>query len=70
VLHVCWSPLHDAGYVQIGFEADRGFVAEALREGIDADRITLFTTELSRDELNRLIRMTRRSRDAAYGRDE
>lgn len=68
-LHVGWQM---DSWVQIHFEADRQYF-EFIAENPDAsdpDRTTGYTPVLSRDEINKLIKVLRRARDQAYGRDE
>lgn len=59
-------------YVQIGVEThDGGTLAHAL--GCDLDEKPTFTGvwgTFDRDGLNRAIRMLRKARDEAFGRDE
>lgn len=57
---VGWDPL---GYVQIGIEGAGDYDEEVTpRPQLWAD--------LSRHEINALIRVLRKARDAAFGRDE
>lgn len=67
-LHVCWMPdMH----VQVAFEADPSYLHVALGAVNEPDgRTSMYTDVLTRTEINRLIKMLRRARDAAYGRDE
>lgn len=61
----------DAGHVQISLDMDAAQVIEVLgSEHSDADRIAIYTGILRRTEINRMIKVLRRARDAAYGRDE
>lgn len=70
-VHVGWNR---AGWVQVSLEADPSyfrFVAdnpdgEAVADG----RTSAYSPPLGREELNKLIRVLRRARDQAYGRDE
>lgn len=66
-----WS--RDAEYVQIGIEAPRKFW-DSFIQGYDSSkelhRYELYTESLTRKEINDLIKVLRRARDAAYGTDE
>lgn len=72
-LFVGWQG-SDAGHVQVAMEMDIAHVAELLDAADDGGdkttRVTMYTGVLDRAALNRLIRVLRRARDAAYGRDE
>lgn len=58
--------------VRVGWQADTGVQLASLRnadyEG--SDEANGQFVNLDRPQLNRLIRVLRRARDAAYGRDE
>jgi hypothetical protein len=67
-LHVNWST---AGHVQVAFEADPSYLKIALDAPNEADgRTSMYSPVLERGEINKLIRVLRRARDQAYGRDE
>lgn len=59
-------------YVQLEFEADVSFFDSLAKSenGPDVSRISAYTPSLTREEINRFIRVLRRARDAAYGKDE
>lgn len=76
-VHVGWLNSPDgAGWVQVHMEAAPEyfrFVADhpdgpSLEQGVQ--RTSAYSPVLNRDEINRLIRVLRRARDQAYGRDE
>lgn len=60
----------DAGHVQVALEFDAAQVREMLAADDGAARLTLWTGVLDREAINKAIRVLRRSRDQAYGRDE
>lgn len=69
-LHVSWhaSP---AGTVQIRFDANPDFIQEAADfPDPETGRSAMYTDELTRAEINKMIRTLRRARDQAYGKDE
>lgn len=72
-LHVSWDT---TGTLQIGYETDRKTAAEILDarsphfDGGEPSRAVMYTPVLSRSEVNKLIRVLRRARDQAYGKDE
>jgi hypothetical protein len=61
-------------HAQIGFEFDVGnMLAYLTRLRVDSpmdSRATFYTSELSRDDLQRMIRAGKRARDAVFGADE
>ncbi len=74
-LHVSWMPdMH----VQLALVADPkyfAFCADSVNEGSifsteEHKRSSAWTPVLKRQELNKLIRVLRRARDSAYGKDE
>jgi hypothetical protein len=76
-INVGWLASPDgAGWVQVHMEADPAyfrFVADnpdgpPLDDG--SKRTSAYSPVLNRDEINKLIRVLRRARDQAYGRDE
>jgi hypothetical protein len=78
-IHVHWRRPEGPDYsvdsvkagVQVSLEMPVGFLknrAERLDEAVITTSI--FTDDLSRREINHLIRTLRRARDAAYGSDE
>jgi hypothetical protein len=73
-LHVNWqSEGADFGapHVQVSLEVPAGFL-RSRAAGLDdsVSHTCLFTPVLTRQELNKLIRVLRTARDKAYGRDE
>lgn len=69
-LHVNWHPA-PAGHVQVAFEADPSYLKIALESPNEENgRTSMYSPVLERAEINKLIRVLRRARDAAYGRDE
>lgn len=72
VLLVSWqaNPDHE-GHVQVALSNPQSYLKSAMGSAVTSDQdIELFTPVLNRDQLNRLIRVLRRARDQAYGRDE
>ncbi|CAN5423893.1 hypothetical protein BH09ACT9_BH09ACT9_00590 [soil metagenome] len=73
-LHVIWHPETESfgdGYVQVSLAFPKGFLAaRAASDDDTAEKNWLYTPQLNRDELNRLIRTLRKARDRAYGTDE
>lgn len=70
-LDVTWS--RDNGHVQLSIEFTREQWLSNLRTLQEDEAITrraIFTDSLARHEINHLIRILRRARDAAYGSDE
>ena len=68
-VHVTWHNVgndHD-GHVQVALECDLSYLAKNTP---DEDRRSLYSPVLSRSDVNKLIRVLRRARDQAYGRDE
>jgi hypothetical protein len=71
--HVCWHGAPDSGgWVQLMFEVDRPFLERLLADHGDKDQdvIEIHSEVLDRNATNRLIKHTRRARNAAYGADE
>lgn len=67
-IHVNW---HNAGndhegHVQVSLECDRTY----FEQFPDEDRGCRYSPVLSRSDVNKLIRVLKRARDQAYGRDE
>lgn len=74
IVHVSWSAAtgdYD-GHVQLVVEADPAYFTFAAANPGDNSlgRAAVFSPSLDRSHLNKLIRMLRRGRDQAYGRDE
>lgn len=73
-LHVHWQPTGQdfgTGHVQVSVQMEASYFkarAESLDESVS--HTSVFTPELSREEINKLIRVLRTARDKAYGRDE
>lgn len=68
---IAWYP--DRSEVQLGIDLGKPFVfAEdvASAPGEEIANYTSLHMDLSRHEINRMIKALRRARDAAYGRDE
>lgn len=80
VIHVSWYPQKDdAGYAQVSIQCPTAYIehmAALVRESDgpealpDTGFIHAFSPALKRHEINKLIRVLRRARDQAYGRDE
>lgn len=71
-VHVNWHNVgndHD-GHVQVALECDREYLKELVEKLQDEDRICVSSSTLSRSDVNKLVRVSRRARDQAYGRDE
>lgn len=75
-LHVGWMPdgEHGDGHVQVCIEIDPRYADYAAKmttetQG-DGTPIKIWSENLSRTEMNKLIRTLRTARDKAYGRDE
>lgn len=68
-LHVSWHP---DSHVQIAVEMDLSYAQMAIESPTngEAERTEVFVPPLTRNELNKLIRVLRRARDQAYGADE
>jgi hypothetical protein len=68
-----WSS-EAGGYAQIAFEFDvqmmRDYLAQLSRDSPTDSRTIYYTPELSRHELQTLIRGAKRARNAVYGADE
>jgi len=67
-VHVSWHNVgndHD-GHVQIALECDRSY----FEQFPDEERGCRFSPVLTRSDVNKLIRVLKRARDQAYGRDE
>jgi hypothetical protein len=58
-----------SGWVQIMTNVDRRWVERLLRDDPDTTHVSLYTEILTREECNKLIQVTRRARDRAYGKD-
>lgn len=72
-LHVNWMPESSdlGGHVQLSLNMEAVFLkhrAAGLTD--DVSHAAIYTPTLSRQELNKLIRVLRVARDKAYGRDE
>jgi hypothetical protein len=67
-VHVNWHGAGNdrTGHVQVSLECDRSYL-EKFPDEARGDR---YSPVLSRSEVNKLIRILRRARDQAYGRDE
>jgi hypothetical protein len=72
-LHVAWQNDNpdNEGHVQVYIDLDVNHLKHKIA-GLSDDVIksAIFTPSLSRQEINRLIRVLRTARDKAYGRDE
>lgn len=65
-LHVNW----DSNYVQVSINLTAARI-KLWADQLDGETHSAFyTPELSRQEINKLIRVLRTARDKAYGRDE
>lgn len=61
----------EVGHVQLAMEMDIAHVAELLDQADEnATRVTMWTGIIPRESVNKAIRVLRRARDQAYGRDE
>ena len=77
-LNVSWNKDGDcaSGRVQISIDLPVDYVrhlAKCIEDdetGLHPSAIGAFTPALSRDDINRMIRVLRRARDQAHGRDE
>lgn len=74
-VHIGWTcgVDHGPGFVQVSVDCPRAYIlnlAEELRREPTQDSIGVFSPALVRDDVNALIRTSRRARDQAYGRDE
>jgi hypothetical protein len=76
-LNIGWGKANDygPGHVQVSMLLPVGYLKHLAASLASADAaapagIAAFSPALSRDELNRLIRMARKARDEAFGRDE
>lgn len=67
-VHVNWHNAGNdhAGHVQIALECDWSY----LMKFPDEERSCRYSPVLTRSDVNKLIRVLRRARDQAYGRDE
>lgn len=67
-VHVNWhaAGTDRGGHVQVSLECDRSYY-EQFPDEVRGER---YSPVLSRSEVNKLIRILRRARDQAYGRDE
>lgn len=66
-----WS--RDQGHVQLSIEFPREqwiANAETLKDDPQVTKRAIYTDSLSRYQINKLIKLLRRARDAAYGADE
>ena len=68
-VHVAWTP-NPGCHVQLAIEADPGAMTERAQSAEGDDRAFIYSPNLERQELNKLIRVLRRARDQAYGKDE
>lgn len=66
-LNLNWN--RDGEWVQLAVTVDRRYLEDLLL-GPVADRVSIPTEVLTRQQINHLIRTLRRARDAAYGSDE
>lgn len=66
-VNVNWN--RDGEWVQLAVTVDRRYLEDLLL-GPVADRVSIPTEVLTRQQINHLIRTLRRARDAAYGSDE
>lgn len=68
-LHISWHP---DSHVQVAVQMDVSYAKLAVETPTDgeAERTEVFVPPLTRDEVNKLIRVLRRARDQAFGRDE
>jgi|SRR5882672_9775225 len=77
-LHVSWLAQHDentepvGGHVQVAFEADPVYLRFAADHISDprTNRSLVYSSVLTRNEINRMIRALKRARDQVHGRDE
>ena len=72
-VHVGWHADGEGGngHVQMALESDLSYLRMALESPNEPEgRTSMYSPVLNRAEINRLIKMLRRARDAAYGRDE
>lgn len=69
LVQVTWN---EGQYVQIGIDLGKPFLfaEDSVLSAEDGPERTSLWFDLSRPEINRLIKTLRRARDAAYGRDE
>ena len=70
-LDVFWN--RDGEYVQVAIEAPSYWWKKFMEGRVDDPQIlsfSAFTNVLTRKEINHMIRILRRARDAAYGSDE
>jgi hypothetical protein len=69
-----WGGPTGADYVQLGFEFDveqmTGYLAGIATGGAPQRRGIFYTDPLERSEVQKLIRVTKRARDAVFGADE
>lgn len=74
-VHVSWLSAtgdHD-GHVQVALKVPRAYLETLLRDDVASsfgDQQGVFSPVLDRMALNRMIRVLRKARDQAYGRDE
>lgn len=62
---------HRESWVQVSIEACPGYFRFAADDPDGEDgRTSVYTPPLSRDEINKMIRVLRRARDQVFGRDE
>lgn len=74
-VEVYWMKYPDgqAGHVQVGIEADHTHLAAAASGEYNCrpqGRGLVLTGVLTREQVNTMIRVLRRARDQAYGKDE
>lgn len=68
-LHVSWMPSRTGfGHVQVALECDTEWADRLLADN-DDERAFIYAPVMSRDDINKMIRVLRRARDAAYGSD-
>lgn len=67
-VHVNWHSAGNdhSGHVQVSLECDRSYFEKFPAE----DRGDRYSPILSRSDVNKLIKVLKRARDQAYGRDE
>lgn len=74
-LHVSWWPADKddmPGHVQVYLDTDNTQLVDLIGEADPAKSLltSVYTPQLTRAEINKLIQTLRRARDQAYGADE